>query len=829
MSNIQNMDIQEIIKIIGANIRESDFSIVFNNNEEAISMSKKVHDQIRENQKAISRMYGTYSEAIPHLMELEKKGREKIVTDFFIKYQGYIDKEKFILITLHNSLEDIEEGRVHEKSRDVIKRKISKGISLLKKISTKIILHEGIENSNLVRRVRVIDSEGLMQTIKRKRKISTIFEASNEKKDRLNRIEEMLEGLGTVIFVVSDDDISSTICTDADIGEAIYNQISHNTYTEFINDNDGLELRDLADENGDLLPEYESRVIREGYEERAKVSAIRENLKYIDIDKLLLCIGYRMIDVLENDPERAKDENGQSVLKTEPEESIEFFKKIIGICVSEIGEDTKIDDLVSVTGEEVESYCALKLKNDFSRFKAGRYVSTEEIKEAKFSLIKGIAFYEDIPPEVIVLLGLTEEEFIRISISNERNMLFLIREDIRKKEEIYELLSMMGSISDEILLTMQEKGYISYEKIIDFFEKGKINASQVRLVINEIDEEWIYKKLKEEYLRMQKLGQDNEEGDRELNEALIMFNRYAELYRMFFKDKSEEEMKEIENRLIGSFEDELSNEMLQRMYQNRLISLDTMSDWGANIMDMLSSNQIKANDLRMLYNKGRVSLEQIKIVILHGEGSIDEKQDLIYSTFDGESTEEEEIRDELINLLNIGETYKDEHYEKGERRKKTIKSTTKKEYVTDPQTRWKLLSLLDRDYSRNFLPDGKEVRDGHRVFLLPNQNQVVIEKMYEKKKGTIKSSYGSATYIMDTNDFYDNINDIIKGGAIDRKSLISLSGDSKATRITHSKFWGNSIMKHFGINESNERYTKEDINAIKQAADRVVSSRRERG
>ena len=69
------------------------------------------------------------------------------------------------------------------------------------------------------------------------------------------------------------------------------------------------------------------------------------------------------------------------------------------------------------------------------------------------------------------------------------------------------------------------------------------------------------------------------------------------------------------------------------------------------------------------------------------------------------------------------------------------------------------------------MPKGKEIKDGHRVFLLPNLGQVIIERMHERRNGRKVNSYGNATYIMDTNMFYTNINNIVVDGTINRSNL----------------------------------------------------------
>ena len=100
--------------------------------------------------------------------------------------------------------------------------------------------------------------------------------------------------------------------------------------------------------------------------------------------------------------------------------------------------------------------------------------------------------------------------------------------------------------------------------------------------------------------------------------------------------------------------------------------------------------------------------------------------------------------------------------------------------------------------------------------------------MYEKRRGKMVSAYGSATYLVPTTVFYDHLDDIIKNEAINRSFLYEMSELEMATPIMHSKNWGRNIMKYFGIDADNERYTIEEFKEILNAADRVSQSRRER-
>ena len=271
---------------------------------------------------------------------------------------------------------------------------------------------------------------------------------------------------------------------------------------------------------------------------------------------------------------------------------------------------------------------------------------------------------------------------------------------------------------------------------MQFFEEGKISLSQMQTFAfcDETDENYISTRIRDIYCAMQVI--DRNENMEEYNRLLVMFNNYASLYRsIFIVGKDEEEINRKGFHLVEVFGDELSDELLQMLYQNGLVTMQVAGDWGMDLTEMLSKNEIKPTDLKKLYSSGTVSLDQIKTVLIHGDMEIDEKEDLIYSTFDGDTEEEVQIREELMQLLSFGDAYKSMEAEgKGPRASGTGSNAIKREFVTDSQARWNFISLIDEGYSRKFLPEGVKVIDGHRLFLLPNKNEIIIEKMREKRK-----------------------------------------------------------------------------------------------
>ena len=135
----------------------------------------------------------------------------------------------------------------------------------------------------------------------------------------------------------------------------------------------------------------------------------------------------------------------------------------------------------------------------------------------------------------------------------------------------------------------------------------------------------------------------------------------------------------------------------------------------------------------------------------------------------------------------------------------------KTKFVIDSGKRWQYFSLLDEDFcTEAFL-------DGTVIFTLPNvQNgTVIVEKMLKCTKNGNKLDYGVATYHMSEEEFYNRKSEILQDKKVNRKVLMGMSEEGKATKLIHSKNWGNRLKAQLGISEQ-KGYTKEKLERIDQ-------------
>jgi hypothetical protein len=158
----------------------------------------------------------------------------------------------------------------------------------------------------------------------------------------------------------------------------------------------------------------------------------------------------------------------------------------------------------------------------------------------------------------------------------------------------------------------------------------------------------------------------------------------------------------------------------------------------------------------------------------------------------------------------------------GEKRERTEEDNTHESQVrniTDPWTRWSLISSLDKDYSQEYL------KDGYIIFYLPNRSKYVIEKLYDKNN---RPAYGAATYVLDESVFEKNKDEILADGCINRSCLVTLNQEKRqgVKKLVHTG-WASALVRYFDIENSKE-YTEEEKNDIKEKAEYVEKSKKPR-
>ena len=849
MSKIDKMSLRELLGEISINIDERNMYIILGrdtaifNQWRAVLLSRiRERDELKQKISSLSTSdLGLGSEAFLKNVAgmVSNSNSIEFAVEDFLPFESYIDKRALALLTLYNLQRKLEQDKEKGKEAD---KKVSGNIKRVMRIigNEDFDVIEPVFEGKYIKRVKVYNSQEIINIVRKAKKLTELENPDKEGQARVLSIDGNV-ALDNIIQVLDERELAEGVFKKSTIGEAIAAQVLYNGVNRYQEAHPEVEVyreleREEEDKNrdnatGEIATEEKEtlgRLIFKSKEYKQSMKeAIIENYRYLDFDMLLLISAFKYLEMLDYGYER----QGVVEISGENNPDMNLSDKVMAIeeILVRISVEIQKNPEFAIKYEDgtIIDYSKETLKRDLKRFKNGRYVKRAETKTAKDSLLSNEKTFLEIDEMVLRTMDITDEEFEVIIRNSEDNVIYLINENVIGKEDIMQVIYARGSCSEALFLTAYQKGLLSDEDIIKLFDDKKINGETIaKMEDGEIKQKissYATEALRNSYLKV------DEKRDA-TPEDLERFVRCVVLYKKLNIDgRTEEEIASNAFELISSFEDNISSKVLLELYQFGIISLEAAADWGVDLTDMLASKSIKPVDLRRLYAKKIISKDEIKNVLMNGELSYEEKLDLIYSTFDGESEEEKAAREELTELLEIGigESYRSDE-ESTVRRKRQGEGVKGKEFISEPHTRWKLISLLDKDYSKGCLPDGIKVVDGHRVFLLPNHNKVVIERMHEKKKGKRVSAYGSATYVMGIEEFYKNIDNIIIDGAINRTFLRKAAESEQATKIIHSKHWGKSIKREFGIEDENTKYTPEEIDEINKAIANVENSRTER-
>lgn len=761
MKNLKDMSIVEILDELGICIYSPDVSIFID--------KKGAKEDLEDRLKS----------------KKDNKEIGEIFIKFFTENEEYIDKEKFLLIELYRMSKLLEENKVPEEE---LKTKMNKANKMLKGCKSSIII---IEDG----RPKVVN----LDTIQGKK-------TSNKNYERLQAIAQELP-IRVIVASIHLSDIENLICTEQGLGEQLVAHVINKVFSEE-------ERNNLNNENEKIdsyakAEEYNKRLISE------LQNIILNYSEYISIDKLLLTAIYRHLEASDNSPNtKGPNYKVQDLLK----EMYSFVNEKVQlkgkIRITELDKKDSIKDIdISYNAKEFKEMI-------YNGFINGRYIGEKTKQKIRDKILNENSLLEEFDPRVIKALKIDLDELM-ILINNDTNLKYLLSYDMINDELLKYILYNKENISSDILGHLLEIGKIDNQAMLNLYNDEVITLTNIQelkekenLNLEEIASE---EKLIRLYKEFNKCGECEE------------FVKYLPLFKeLKIKDAELENKKEIGQRLIEELDGDFEEEDLKKMYGLGMIPVETAIEWGGKSItqDMFNEGILKPIDAKRLYKNNTLSIDMIKQVLKSSQLSEEDKLTLICSTFD--SDEDSKTRMELIQCLDVDNKENKRNLNKNESKKISIgfgSSTSKNAYITDPCMRWKLISLLDEEYSQEVC------KDGYIIFKLPNvkNGTVIIEKMFKKSPNGVIPSYGNATYILSEEQFDKSENDIVDSNnmlkTINLSELAELRGEEKADKLNHSSKWGNNIKEYFDVEKEESMYDKEKIEQIDKTIESIENSR----
>ena len=814
MKSLDQITVQEIVSGMGIAIDQLGIDLVFGNDEEA----KQELIELSERDMSVET-----KDPLGNVIKIDSKNKKDEYARIMGKHADSINKENLILYSLFSVKRYTEKKDLSKEERKSYETSMRKYIELLGKRDFNIVyLQEVKDKDGKVKDVvRVINSQELIECVRKNRPLSTLFTPSKKKLNKLKEVNEIL-GLDALAHILPFNDIKSIVT----YGDKVAEYINRLIHTELLT-----RQREKEQKDG------EKAILEIGDMGEVTADVLISNCKYISIDKLYLLLSYRLIEMLDED----KDINPKIYYPV-----ITMLTGYIekGTTVEIREKEKSMEDVYSNDNNNViRKYSLNDLAEDMKRFVGDRFITKSEIEETKKDILEGRKTLKTADPAIMGFLKFDTDEIETVAQASEENILFTLERGLMDRDAIAYVLSVRKQCSDKFLSLMIEKGFIDGKDLLALYRERIVTIENMTAILgldeygnkkestdiktidpSFVDIEYIYEEIKEHCKKSRK-------EDKDLHELYESY-RFIDIYRLLYLsgEKTEEELKEASFKLIESFGDDLDGKVLETLYQLRLIRLEDAAEWGVNIRNLLVRGEIRPIDVKNLYYSHKIKIDEIKDILRDENMPFEEKFDLICSTFDGETEEEQSIREELMQLLKLEGK---ENSGKGSSTPRAKGETDKdpgpirKEFVSDPHTRWKLISLLDKNYSKGDLIDILRITDGHRIFFLPKFDSVIIEKMLETRKGMLVSSYAKATYIFSKDVFSKFAVAMIEDGKVDRTILSKMEEHGYATKIVHNRRWGEKLKEYFGISVENG-YSKEEVEEIDRAIANVEKSKQER-
>ena len=378
-----------------------------------------------------------------------------------------------------------------------------------------------------------------------------------------------------------------------------------------------------------------------------------------------------------------------------------------------------------------------------------------------------------------------------------------------------------------------QEGTFTSRDILDLYIQNRINLDTIKRINEKLPEEQkINLELKEEALANLYQNAKKEKKRKNTNlDATMKYKRYGLLYQILKRVNLDESEKFVSDKKILEHIKDIEAEDIMALYIDNLLTLETVLQYGGNdlVKKLTLQGDLRTNDARTYFEseKEKVSIEEI---LQNPDMDETEKLILIYTTYGDNIEKREQLVEHYISAYasdTKGEntTTRKKKEEQGKQGKKNT--------TTDPYERWKLLALLDKNYSRKYV-------GGYLIVKLHNTQKAIIEKLYGKKHGKVEPGNNTSTFCLAIEEYEKLESELIKGKKFDITKLRAEARNHPEiiTKITHhsarydekgneKNSWVKRLLQHVCDKKPEKVYSEEELAQISACSKAIEKSRRE--
>ena len=388
-------------------------------------------------------------------------------------------------------------------------------------------------------------------------------------------------------------------------------------------------------------------------------------------------------------------------------------------------------------------------------------------------------------------------------------------------------------LEEQQIYQYYQQGILTPRDILDLYINDRINLDTIKQINEKLSEEQkINLELTEEELAHLYQVSKREKNRKKTNlDKVLKYKRYSLLYQTLKRSNLEENEKFESDKKILEHIHNVESEDIIELYIDNLLTLETVLQYGGNdlVKKLILQGDLRTNDARTYFEteKENVSIEEI---LKNPDMDETEKLILIYTTYgDNVPKREKLVKNHLSAYASDIKGEKTTTRNKKEEETKTGKRNT----TTDPYERWKLLALLDKNYSRKYV-------GGYLIVKLHNTQKAIIEKLYGKKYGEVEPGHDASTIGLAIEEYEKLEPELIKGKRFDIVKLrdVARNHPEIITKVTHhsasydrkgneKNSWVKRILKYVCDEQPEKVYSDEEIAQINECSKAIEKSRKE--
>lgn len=171
MSKISNMSMNELFEKTGIACNSTEFQVICNYNEEAIANFIATETAIEEIEGEINSQESLNIGDNEKLRAMRnKRVKNSIWQELFIRFEDVIDKERLVLFSLANKQKVIQDKTLDKETEKSVRKDISDMIRMIGKDQFRVVFLEKETYDSDIERVNALNSQELVRAVKANKK-----------------------------------------------------------------------------------------------------------------------------------------------------------------------------------------------------------------------------------------------------------------------------------------------------------------------------------------------------------------------------------------------------------------------------------------------------------------------------------------------------------------------------------------------------------------------------------------------------------------------------------------------------------------------------------